>query len=109
MNKALGIIETIGLTSAITALDAASKAANVELIGTDKVIGTDKAVSIVIYMVGSVSDVKAAVEAGKVAAMRVGKISSASVIARPHEELDKIIQTIKSREKNKNIKTENKI
>lgn len=46
MKAALGLIETIGLTTAITALDAASKAADVKLVGVDKVIGVEKLVSV---------------------------------------------------------------
>ena len=99
MNRALGIIEAVGLTTAVTALDAAVKTASVELIGTDKVIGVDKAVSVVLYVAGNVSDVRTAVDAAVNRANQVGKISGSHVIARPHEELDKIIAKITEKQK----------
>ena len=64
MRSALGIIEAIGLTTAIAALDAASKAADITLVGYDKVIGVEKAVSVAIHIAGEVAAVNAAVEAG---------------------------------------------
>lgn len=97
--RALGIIETVGLTAAMAALDGAVKTAAVELIGIDKVIGVDKAVSVVLYLEGGVSDVRTAVEAAAVRARAVGKIAGAHVIARPHDELDKIIARIVSGQK----------
>ena len=58
--EALGMIETRGLTAAIEAADAMTKAAEVTLIGTEK-IGS----GLVTVMVrGDVGAVKAAVEAG---------------------------------------------
>ncbi|WP_425448781.1 BMC domain-containing protein [Dethiothermospora halolimnae] len=92
MRAALGLIESVGLTTAITALDAASKAADVELVGYEKVIGVGKIVSVTIQLGGEVAAVKAAVEAGVQAANRVGNVVSSHVIPRPHEEVDNLIK-----------------
>ena len=101
MKAALGLIETIGLTTAITALDAASKAADVKLVGYDKVIGVEKLVSVTINIAGEVAAVKAAVDAGVAAANRVGTVVSGHVIPRPHEEVDKLIKEFEGNLKNK--------
>lgn len=112
MNKALGLIETVGLTTAITALDAASKAADVTLVGYEKVIGAGKAVSVTIQIAGEVAAVKASVEAGVSAANRVGTVLSYHVIPRPHEEVDKLIEEFKKNfekdKKDKKIKGKSK-
>ena len=92
MRSALGLIESIGLTTAITALDAASKAADVRLAGFDKVIGVSKKVSVTIQIAGEVAAVNAAVEAGVAAAERVGEVVASHVIPRPHDEVDKLLK-----------------
>ena len=84
---ALGMIETRGLIGAIEAADAMVKAANVSLIGKVHVGG-----GLVTIMVrGDVGAVKAAVDAGAVAAKRVGEIVSVHAIPRPHQEVDAIL------------------
>ncbi len=86
-NEALGLIETKGLVSAIEAADAMVKAANVSLIGTEK-IGS----GLVTVMVrGDVGAVKAATDAGCAAAEKVGQVVSVHVIPRPHSDVDKVI------------------
>ncbi|MFW5490645.1 MAG: BMC domain-containing protein [Desulfovibrio sp.] len=86
-NEALGMIETQGLVGSIEAADAMVKAANVELIGYEK-IGS----GLVTTMVrGDVGAVKAAVDAGAVAAEQVGTVVSKHVIARPHNDVEKIL------------------
>jgi ethanolamine utilization protein EutM len=92
LRAALGIIETIGFTAAVTALDAATKAADVTFVGYDKAIGVEKAISVLITFAGEVAAVKAAVEAGTTAANRVGRVVSSHVIPRPHEEVDRLIE-----------------
>lgn len=92
MRSALGIIEAIGLTTAIAALDAASKAADITLVGYDKVIGVEKSVSVVIHIAGEVAAVNAAVESGVAAGNKVGRVVASRVIPRPHEELDFLIK-----------------
>lgn len=96
---ALGLIEAIGLGSAITALDGACKAADVTLVGYEKVIGAGKSISVTVQIVGEVAAVQAAVDAGVTAAERVGKVLSYRVIPRPHEEIDELIKRF-----NKNLK-----
>ncbi|MCH4071390.1 BMC domain-containing protein [Pseudoramibacter sp.] len=88
--QALGMIETKGLVGSIEAADAMVKAANVTLIGKEK-IGS----GLVTVMVrGDVGAVKAAVDAGAAAADKVGQIVSVHVIPRPHEEVEGILPTL---------------
>lgn len=101
MRSALGLIESIGLTTAITALDAASKAADVRLAGFDKVIGVSKKVSVTIQIVGEVAAVRSAVDAGVAAAERVGEVVASHVIPRPHEEVDKLLEEFEKNLKEK--------
>ncbi|TCO75265.1 BMC domain-containing protein [Marinisporobacter balticus] len=91
MRGALGLIETLGLATAVTALDGACKTAEVRLVGYEKVIGAGKAVSVTIHIAGDVAAVKAAVEAGVMAAEKVGTVLAHSVIPRPHEEVQTLI------------------
>ena len=85
--SALGMVETRGLVAAIEAADAMVKAANVELIGKEKV-GS----GLVTVMVrGDVGAVKASVEAGSQAASRVGELVSIHVIPRPHSDVEVIL------------------
>lgn len=91
MNKALGMIETIGLVTAIEAADAAVKAANVTLLGYSITNGGGK---ITIKVVGGVGAVQAAVAAGVAAASRIGKVYSHQVIPRPHAEIDALILSV---------------
>ena len=90
-HEALGMIETRGLVAAIEAADAMVKAANVELIGTEK-IGSGL-VSVMVR--GDVGAVKSAVEAGESAASRLGEIIASHVIPRPHGDVEKILPSIK--------------
>ena len=88
MMQALGMIETKGLVASIEAADAMVKAANVTLIGKEHVGG-----GLVTVMVrGDVGAVKAAVEAGNVAACNVGEVVSTHVIPRPHASVDELLQ-----------------
>ena len=89
--EALGMIETRGLVAAIEAADAMVKAAEVELIGTEK-IGSGL-VSVMVR--GDVGAVKAATEAGAAAASRLGEIVATHVIPRPHSDVEKILPIIK--------------
>lgn len=91
MKKALGLIETIGLVTAIEAADAAVKAACVTLLGYENTKGGGK---ITVKVVGDVGAVQAAVSAGVAAAERIGKVYSKLVIPRPSEEIDALIATV---------------
>lgn len=90
-NEALGMVETRGLVAAIEAADAMVKAANVVLVGTEK-IGSGL-VSVMVR--GDVGAVKAATEAGAAAAQRLGEIVAVHVIPRPHGDIEKILPVIK--------------
>jgi microcompartment protein CcmL/EutN len=85
-SEALGMIETRGLVGCIEASDAMVKAADVVLVAYEQ-IGSGFVTAIVR---GDVGAVKAAVEAGKEAAERVGELVSVNVIPRPHTDLEKI-------------------
>ena len=91
VQQALGMVETRGLVAAIEAADAMLKAANVELVGTEK-IGSGL-VSVMVR--GDVGAVKAAVESGTAAAQRLGEIIATHVIPRPHTDVEKILPTLK--------------
>ena len=85
--KALGMVETKGLVGAIEAADAMVKAANVTLVGKEH-IGS----GLVTVMVrGDVGAVKASVEAGSMAAKRVGELVSVHVIPSPHSDVEGIL------------------
>ncbi len=85
--EALGMIETRGLIAAIEAADAMCKAANVTLVGTEK-IGS----GLVTVMVrGDVGAVKSAVESGAASASRLGELVATHVIPRPHSDVEMIL------------------
>lgn len=89
--EALGMVETRGLVAAIEAADAMVKAANVTLIGTER-IGS----GLVTVMVrGDVGAVQAATDAGAAAGGRLGELVSVHVIPRPHGDVEKILPAIK--------------
>ena len=90
MNEALGMVETRGLVAAIEAADAMVKAANVQLVGSEK-IGSGL-VSVMVR--GDVGAVKAAVEAGGAAAARLGEVVATHVIPRPHTDVNKLLTTL---------------
>ena len=79
--EALGMVETRGLTAAIEAADAMTKAAEVALVGT-------------VMVRGDVGAVKAAVESGSAAASRLGELVATHVIPRPHTDVEKILPSI---------------
>ena len=87
MPMALGLIESIGLTAAVEADDAAVKAASIELIGMESTKGSGR---IVVKFQGDVGAVKAAAEAGAKAAAAVGEVCSCRVIPRPAEGIRKL-------------------
>ncbi len=89
--EALGMVETRGLVAAIEAADAMVKAANVQLIGTEK-IGSGL-VSVMVR--GDVGAVKSAVEAGSSSASRLGELVATHVIPRPHDDVEKILPSLK--------------
>lgn len=89
--EALGMVETRGLVAAIEAADAMLKAANVTLVGTER-IGSGL-VSVMVR--GDVGAVKAAVESGASSASKLGELVATHVIPRPHTDVEKILPAIK--------------
>ena len=85
---AIGMIETRGLVGAIEAADAMLKAATVSLIGLEKAT----AGLVMALVTGEVAAVKAATDVGAAAAAKVGEVVSVHVIARPDDQLAKIIR-----------------
>jgi len=80
---AIGILETQGLTAILEATDAMLKAADVKIVGKEKI----GAAYVTVIVSGDVAAVSAAIEAGKQAVGSLGKVIAAHVIARPHDEL----------------------
>ena len=89
--EALGMIETRGLVAAVEAADAMCKAANVVLVGTER-IGS----GLVTVMVrGDVGAVKSAVESGMNSAGKLGEVIACHVIPRPHGDVEQILPKVK--------------
>mgnify|MGYP001589730744 FL=1 len=97
LEYALGLIETRGLIGAIEAADAATKAADVKLVGRERA----DAGLITIKVIGDVAAVRAAVDAGAAAAQRVGELVSMHVIPRPDDESEILIYPPPSQTKEK--------
>ncbi len=89
--EALGMVETRGLVAAIEAADAMCKAANVTLVGTEK-IGSGL---VTIMVRGDVGAVKSSVEAGEAAACKLGELVATHVIPRPHADVEMILPKVK--------------
>ncbi len=85
--EALGLVETRGLVGSVEAADAMVKAANVQLIGYERIGGG----YVTVMVRGDVGAVKAATDAGAEAAARVGEVVSVHVIPRPHAEVESIL------------------
>jgi ethanolamine utilization protein EutM len=90
--EALGMIETKGLVALIEAADSMLTAANVQMVGWEKV-GSGLVTA---FVVGDVAAVKAAVDAGASAAGKIGEVVSVQVIPRPHEELAAVLPKAKA-------------
>ena len=90
--QAIGMIETRGLTALVEATDAMLKSANVELVGPMVQVGN---ALVTVCVTGDVAAVKAATEAGKIAAQTLGEVVSVSVIARPHADVAVVLPTAK--------------
>ena len=84
MEEALGLIETRGFVAMVEASDAMLKAARVTLDGYEKIGGG----YVTAIVRGDVAAVRAATEAGSMAASKVGEVVSVHVIPRPHPGVD---------------------
>ncbi len=89
--QALGLIESRGMVALVEATDAALKAANVTYRGW-KQVGSGL---VTVVLEGDVAAVKAAVDAGAAAGAKVGEIVSVDVIARPHDDIGRILPNSK--------------
>src|SRR6201990_2589325 len=92
--EALGMIECFGLVAMIEAADAMVKAANVELVGYERI----DAGLVTAIVRGEVGAVKAAVEAGAAAGAKVGKVVATHIIPRPHADVDDAIPVVRTGE-----------
>ena len=88
--EALGLVETKGLIGSVEAADAMVKAANVTLVGKEYI----GAGYVTVMVRGDVGAVKAATDAGAVAAEKAGEVVSVHVIPRPHEETESILAVL---------------
>ena len=82
--EALGMVECMGLVAMIEAADAMVKAANVRLVGYEKI----DAGLVTAIVRGEVGAVRAAVDAGAAAARKIGVVTAVHIIPRPHGEVD---------------------
>ena len=87
MSEALGMIETRSFPAVVEAADAMVKAAKVELVSYEKTGGGYTTAIIR----GDVAAVKAACDAGRAGATRVGEIVAVHTIARPHHNVDAVL------------------
>jgi ethanolamine utilization protein EutM len=92
--EALGMVECMGLVAMIEAADAMVKAANVRLVGYEKI----DAGLVTAIVRGEVGAVRSAVEAGAAAASRVGTVVATHIIPRPHAEVDEGIPVLQTGE-----------
>jgi microcompartment protein CcmL/EutN len=90
------MIETRGLVAMIEAADAMVKAANVNVVGWEK-IGSGY---VTVLVRGDVAAVRAATDAGAAAARRVGELITVHVIPRPHQSLEDVLPLGKSQAQN---------
>ena len=86
--QALGMIEVYGYLTAVEALDSALKAANVSILGVEKVRGG----LVTVLVEGDVGAVKAAMDASAAAAERVGTVISVHVIPRPADDVTRMLK-----------------
>jgi len=93
--NSLGFVETKGFVAAVEAADAMAKAANVTIVGTERVGGG----LVAIIVEGDVGSVKAAVDAGAASAKKVGELVSVHVIARPNAALEDFFKGIREKKK----------
>lgn len=87
MGEALGLLETRGMVAMVEAADAMVKAANVTVVGWEK-IGSGY---VTVLVRGDVAAVRAATDAGAAAARRVGELIAVHVIPRPHPSLEGVL------------------
>ena len=104
MADALGMIETRSFPAVVEAADAMVKAAKVELVSYEKTGGG----YVTAIIRGDVAAVKAACDAGRAGATRVGEIVSVHIIARPHSNVDAVLPLGRAEEEKNAAKGKNK-
>ena len=87
MAEALGLLETRSFAAMVEGADAMVKAAKVELVSFEKTGGG----YVTAVVRGDVAAVKAATDAGRLAASRVGEMVAVHVIPRPHANVDEVL------------------
>ena len=87
MSDALGLLEARSFAAMVEGADALVKAAKVELVSMEKTGGG----YVTAVIRGDVAAVKAATDAGRTAASRVGEVVAVHVIARPHQNVDDVL------------------
>lgn len=87
MKQAIGMVETRSYLAAIQAADTMVKSADVTIIDVE-FVGSGV---VNVIVTGEVAAVKAAVENATETAGQLAEIISTNVIARPHDEVDKIL------------------
>lgn len=90
IKQSIGLIETVGLSAAVEAADAAVKSANVSLVGYELTKGGGM---VVVKILGDVAAVSAGIAAAQAAAARVGQVVTTKVIARPAAGIEGIVIT----------------
>ncbi|MBB6624356.1 BMC domain-containing protein [Clostridium gasigenes] len=95
--KALGLIEVNGLVGAIEAADSALKAADVKLLGVEKISSGLTTVKII----GDVAAVQEAVAVAKIAVSKISSIFSSTVISKMDNQTEAMI--LNSKDKTKKI------
>jgi microcompartment protein CcmL/EutN len=104
MADALGMIETRSFPAVVEAADAMVKAAKVELVAYEETGGG----YITAIIRGDVAAVKAACDAGRAGATRVGEIVAVHIIARPHQNVDSVLPLGRSEEGKSEMKGKSK-
>jgi microcompartment protein CcmL/EutN len=92
MAEALGLLETRSFAAMVEGADAMVKAAKVELVNFEKTGGG----YVTAVIRGDVAAVKAATDAGRIAASRVGEVVSVHVIPRPHTGVDEVLPVVRN-------------
>lgn len=101
MNRALGLVEVIGLTNAVIVADTMLKAANIKMENIEITRGMG---FVTVKVSGDVGAVKAAVDSGKSLAVSFDKFVSSKVIPRPASGLDIVFDLDKENREEENLK-----
>ena len=87
---ALGFVETQGFTAVFAAIDTACKAANVEVVGKEKLGGG----YVTVIVKGDVAAVTAAIEAARGQVADLGVLIAAHVVTRPSPSVLRLLPTV---------------